>query len=122
MLDTGDESPRLTMVFLPAMLCDEELYHPQIGGLRDLVKPVGLTVAEPTMAEAANAVLRQAPRRFLLAGTSYGGKSRAGGRRQGAGARFGALADGMQSGASYRSGCRAPAQRPRTTGGISTTS
>ena len=73
MLDTGDESPRLTMVFLPAMLCDEELYRPQIEGLRDLVKPVALTVAEPTMAEAASAVLRQAPPRFLLAGTSYGG-------------------------------------------------
>jgi pimeloyl-ACP methyl ester carboxylesterase len=73
MLDTGDESPRLTMVFLPAMLCDEELYGPQIEGLRDLVTPVALTVAEPTMAEAANAVLRQAPPRFLLAGTSYGG-------------------------------------------------
>src|SRR5438445_7537598 len=73
MLDTGDESPRLTMVFLPAMLCEEELYRPQIEGLRDLVKPVALTVAEPTMAEAANMVLRQAPRRFLLGGTSYGG-------------------------------------------------
>ena len=28
------------MVFLPAMLCDEESYRPQIEGLRDLVKPV----------------------------------------------------------------------------------
>jgi pimeloyl-ACP methyl ester carboxylesterase len=55
------------------MLCDDELYRPQIGGLRDLVEPVALTVAEPTMAEAATAVLRQAPPRFLLAGTSYGG-------------------------------------------------
>ena len=73
MLETADESPRLTIVFLPAMLCDDELYRPQIEGLRDLVEPVSLTVAEPSMAEAANAVLRQAPSRFLLAGTSYGG-------------------------------------------------
>jgi pimeloyl-ACP methyl ester carboxylesterase len=73
MLDTGGESQRLAMVFLPAMLCDEKLYGPQIEGLRDLVTPVALTVAEPTMAEAADAILRQAPRRFLLAGTSYGG-------------------------------------------------
>ena len=69
MLETADESPRLTIVFLPAMLCDDELYRPQIEGLRDLVEPVSLTVAEPSMAEAANAVLRQAPSRFLLAGT-----------------------------------------------------
>ena len=100
MLDTGDESPRLTMVFLPAMLCDEELYHPQIGGLRDVVKPVGLTVAEPTMAEAANAVLRQAPRRFLLAGTSYGGSLALEVVAKAPARVFGALADGMQSGAS----------------------
>src|SRR6059036_2579864 len=73
MLETADESPQLTIVFLPAMLCDDELYRPQIEGLRDLVEPVSLTVAEPSMAEAANAVLRQAPSRFLLAGTSYGG-------------------------------------------------
>jgi hypothetical protein len=37
MFDTGDESAQLTMVFLPAMLCDEELYCPQIEGLRDQV-------------------------------------------------------------------------------------
>jgi pimeloyl-ACP methyl ester carboxylesterase len=68
---TGDD--KLTLVFLPAMLCDDELYRPQIAGLRDLVEPVALTVAAPTMAEAATAVLRQAPSHFLLAGTSYGG-------------------------------------------------
>lgn len=73
MLNTGAESPRLPMVFLPAMLCDDELYRPQIEGLRDLVEPVVLTVAEPTMADAADAVLRQAPPQFLLVGTSYGG-------------------------------------------------
>jgi len=61
------------IVLLPAMLCDEELYRPQIEGLRDLVEPLAVTVAEPTMAEAADAVLRQAPPRFLLGGTSYGG-------------------------------------------------
>src|SRR5215467_11361677 len=71
--DTGDKRPQRSLVLLPAMLCDEELYRPQIEGLRDLVEPITLTVAEPSMAEAANAVLRQAPLRFLLAGTSYGG-------------------------------------------------
>jgi len=64
---------RLTLVFLPAMLCSDELYRPQIEGLRDLVESIALTVAEATMAEAAAVVLRQAPPHFLLAGTSYGG-------------------------------------------------
>jgi len=55
------------------MLCNEELYRPQIEGLRDLVEPMVLTVAEATIAEAAAVVLQQAPSRFLLVGTSYGG-------------------------------------------------
>ncbi len=67
------DSDKTHMVLLPAMLCDEELYRPQIDGLRDLVEPAAMTVAEPTMAEAAEAVLRQAPPRFVLGGTSYGG-------------------------------------------------
>ena len=64
---------RLTLVFLPAMLCNDELYRPQIEGLRDLVESIALTVAEATMAEAAAAVLRQAPPHFLLAGTPMEG-------------------------------------------------
>jgi len=64
---------KIHMVLLPAMLCDEELYRPQMDGLRDLVEPVAMTVAESTMAEATEAGLRQAPPRFVLGGTSYGG-------------------------------------------------
>ena len=72
MSDARDDPQRATLVFLPAMLCNDELYRPQIKGLRDVVEPMTLTVAEATMAEAATAVLRQAPPYFLLAGTSYG--------------------------------------------------
>jgi pimeloyl-ACP methyl ester carboxylesterase len=68
-----DDTARLMMVFLPAMLCNDELYRPQIEALRDLVDPMPLTPAEATMAESATAVLEQAPSRFLLVGTSYGG-------------------------------------------------
>jgi len=68
-----DDTERLTVVFLPAMLCNDELYHPQIEALRDLVDPMTLMVAEATMAESATSVLRQAPPHFLLVGTSYGG-------------------------------------------------
>lgn len=73
MADAGDRRQRPTLVFLPAMLCNDELYRPQIEGLRDFVEPLTLTVAQATMAEAAAAVLRRAPPLFLLAGTSYGG-------------------------------------------------
>jgi len=61
------------MVFLPPMLCNDELYRPQIEALRDVVDPMVLTVAETTMAASATAVLEEAPPSFLLVGTSYGG-------------------------------------------------
>ena len=73
MPNAGDEIQRPTIVFLSAMLCNEELYHPQIEALRDRVEPMVMTVAEATMAQAAAVVLQQAPPRFLLVGTSYGG-------------------------------------------------
>src|SRR6266852_8180862 len=55
------------------MLCNDELYRPQIEALRDLVDPMVLTVAEASMAESATVILQQAPPHFLLVGTSYGG-------------------------------------------------
>src|SRR5438552_13503799 len=61
------------MVFLPAMLCSDELYRPQVEALRDVIGPMVLTVAETTMAASATAILAQAPPSFLLVGTSYGG-------------------------------------------------
>ena len=73
MPEARGESARLSVVFLPAMLCDDELYRPQLEGLRDLIDPLVLTVAEATIAEAAMTVLRYAPPRFLIVGTSYGG-------------------------------------------------
>ena len=60
----------LSFILLPAMLCDAELYRAQVESLGDaLIFPV----AETSLAEAARSVLRQAPSRFALAGTSAGG-------------------------------------------------
>jgi pimeloyl-ACP methyl ester carboxylesterase len=67
----ADERVR-RLVLLPAMLCDEELYHPQIEAVRDVIEALPFVVAEASMAEGAAAILRRAPARFLLAGTSYG--------------------------------------------------
>jgi len=73
MSDPKHDRKRPTLVLLPAMLCNDDLYRPQIEGLLGVVEPMTLTVAEETMAEAAAEVLRKAPEHFLLAGTSYGG-------------------------------------------------
>ena len=60
------------LVLLPAMLCDEELYADQIGRLGGLVESSVAIATKTSMAENAAAVLRSAPARFILAGTSYG--------------------------------------------------
>ncbi len=64
---------RSDLVLFPAMLCDGDLYRPQIVALSDLVQPFPRVVAELSMADATRLVLRDAPSRFLLAGMSYGG-------------------------------------------------
>ena len=62
-----------SLILLPAMLCDGDLYAPQTTSLRDLVESRPLVVAAADMTEAVTRVLQQAPPRFALAGTSYGG-------------------------------------------------
>jgi pimeloyl-ACP methyl ester carboxylesterase len=61
------------LVLLPAMLCDAELYRTHAGALADLVGPLIFPVAEAPLDTAAQSILRQAPPRFALAGTSAGG-------------------------------------------------
>jgi pimeloyl-ACP methyl ester carboxylesterase len=63
----------LPLVLLPALLCDAELYRAQAVALTDLADPLDLVTSASTLAESAQAVLRQAPPRFALAGTSAGG-------------------------------------------------
>ncbi len=64
-----------TLVLLPGLLNDAELYVHQRQGLADLVDTIlipDLTRAE-TMEDLAREVLAQAPDRFALAGLSMGG-------------------------------------------------
>jgi hypothetical protein len=51
-----------SLVLLPAMLCDDDLYTPQIESLGDLVEARPLVVAAADMTEAVDRVLQQAPR------------------------------------------------------------
>src|SRR2546425_5722137 len=63
----------VSLVLLPALLCDVELYSLQIAAIADLAEPLVLTAAEADLAKSAQRVLERAPARFALAGTSAGG-------------------------------------------------
>src|SRR5262249_36937327 len=60
----------LPLVLLPALLCDDELYRTQTDALADIAQPLPLAAAAPTLTESAQWVLRRAPERFALVGTS----------------------------------------------------
>ena len=63
------------LVLLPGLLCDADLWEPQVGDLGDIAEPfiADLTGADSIAALAAD-VLRHAPvGRFALAGLSMGG-------------------------------------------------
>jgi len=62
----------LPLVLLPALLCDDELYRAQVAGLTDVARPVVLSAPAASLVEAAHDVLRRAPERFALGGTSAG--------------------------------------------------
>jgi pimeloyl-ACP methyl ester carboxylesterase len=63
----------LPVVFLPALLCDHELYRAQLAAVGDLATPMVIVVAEASLEKAAATVLARAPERFALVGTSAGG-------------------------------------------------
>jgi pimeloyl-ACP methyl ester carboxylesterase len=63
----------LPLVLLPALLCDDELYGAQVADLADVARPMVLSAPAASLAEAARDVLRRAPDRFALGGTSAGG-------------------------------------------------
>lgn len=61
------------LILLPAIPCDGRFYASQIEGLSDLVEAETLLFESIDIRENAASVLAQAPSRFLLAGTAYGG-------------------------------------------------
>jgi pimeloyl-ACP methyl ester carboxylesterase len=64
---------RVPLVLLPALLCDADLYRAQIDALADVADSRVIVASESSLARSAEVVLRQAPTRFALAGTSFGG-------------------------------------------------
>ncbi len=71
----GIRMKKIPLVLLPGLLCDADLWEPQVDALLDLVEPtVGDLTGHDSIAALAADVLRQAPPgRFALAGFSLGG-------------------------------------------------
>jgi pimeloyl-ACP methyl ester carboxylesterase len=66
-------SDRPTLILVPAMPCDGDLYAAQIEACADLVDAQVMILDASDMAANAARLLASAPPRFLLAGTAFGG-------------------------------------------------
>src|SRR5205823_4452541 len=62
------------LVMIPALGCDSELYRAVAAGLADLVDPRTIICGGGTMATSVVEVLTQAPQKFVILGTSFGGR------------------------------------------------
>ncbi|MBX3500750.1 MAG: alpha/beta fold hydrolase [Alphaproteobacteria bacterium] len=65
---------RPTLILLPAMPCGAEFYAAQVDALSDVADCRVMVEDAPSLEESAAHILAAAPRRFLLAGTAYGGR------------------------------------------------
>lgn len=67
----------LPLLLLPGTLCDERIFEPMLGPLRDRVASIDtrlvMTLGARTLQDAAEQVLATAPRHFALLGFSLGG-------------------------------------------------
>lgn len=73
--ESASLNQRSTVVLLPGLLCDEDVWSGQIGPLSDefdIFCPGFLD--QPSIAAMAEAVLARTPQRFALAGHSMGGR------------------------------------------------
>lgn len=64
---------RTPVVFIPALLCDEQLYRDVITELGDAIEPQVMLSPKPRLEDSVTDILARAPARFALVGTSYGG-------------------------------------------------
>ncbi len=65
--------PPIPVVFIPALLCDEQLYRDTIAALGEAIAPQVLLSPHPRLEDSVADILERAPARFALVGTSYGG-------------------------------------------------
>jgi len=62
------------LVMIPALGCDGRLYADIVPRLSDVVEPVAIVADGDTMGACAQQVLGQAPEKFVVMGTSFGGR------------------------------------------------
>ena len=61
-------------VLVPALLCDERLYSDVIADLGEQIEAQVLLSPKPLLADSVADILARAPAKFVLVGTSYGGR------------------------------------------------
>jgi pimeloyl-ACP methyl ester carboxylesterase len=62
-----------SLVAIPALCCDEDLYADIVDGLGDLVSTRIVIPVAPTLGECVEQVLAEAEGQFFVMGTSFGG-------------------------------------------------
>lgn len=62
------------LVMIPALGCDGRLYAEIAPRLSEVVKPILIVADRDTMAACVQQVLEQAPEKFIILGTSFGGR------------------------------------------------
>lgn len=67
-------STPIPTVFIPALLCDERLYSDVIADMGDQIEGHVMLSPKPVLADSAADILARAPAKFVLVGTSYGGR------------------------------------------------
>ena len=63
------------LVMIPALGCDGGLYADILPRLSDVVEPVTIVADRDTLAGCVQQVLEQAPEKFIILGTSFGGRA-----------------------------------------------
>ena len=63
------------LVMIPALGCDGRLYSDILPRLSDVVAPIIVVADEDTMAGCVQQVLDRAPEKFIILGTSFGGRT-----------------------------------------------
>ena len=62
-----------TVLFIPALLCDEAMYRDVIADLGSAIDARVMLSPKPVIADSVADILSRAPDTFVLVGTSYGG-------------------------------------------------
>ena len=70
----GPETPMKTLVMVPALGCDQGLYAPLARGLDGIVSLQTIIADGDRMETCVKQVLKAAPEKFVILGTSFGGR------------------------------------------------